>query len=771
MTDPVDLISQVRAVTVYRRGAMITRAAELVRETDGFPTRLQLVGLPLSLDDSSVRVEVEALDVIGGAGQAPIAGDLRVTLSVPGQDSELAPPSNDMLDQATLELALIRSTLEQLVRAEARLTKLQPIARGRPEEGKPPATSPTAARLELLSFRRERAEQLGERIRAERDRERKARERLAHLREQQRLASTQRNTRTYELRKAAILELDRCVGPGLADKLRINLHYFVPGARWAPAYTVRLDGSMRSASLELRALVGQSTGEDWRGVALTLSTATPQQWTELPKLESQRIGRKQPPPAKTGWRPPPVGADELYADFDRGLGQPLASPEPSPVDLVEQPAATPKVTEFERLLREEAEARAREEAVRMQVYEEQARRQSMHPGPPMPPPAGGAVPPGMPMPMMESEMMPQAMAPEMKRSRGSVVGAIVGGVVGGAVGAVGAVASAFGGSADEGPTRSRSMSPGSFDDFKPHEQLELAEPELIAGRELLDYGRLRLYDASHSQRGSLRRITTRVLYQQLSVESFAIDLAIEQIDNALSVARSLERESAPERHRWPTSEGGFDYAYVADAPSDLASDGQFHSLVIDLREAEATPRYIAIPRETQDVFRIVALRNPLAAPLLPGPADVYVAGKFALTSDVELTPIAGRIELGLGVEQAIKIARNVSFSEDSSGMFKRHLELRHGIAIEIANHLGSAATVEVRERIPIAAEAQADDIEVEIKKVEPSWEDYEPDDPPLEGGRRWIVEVPANQKRELEACWVVTIPSNHELVGGNRREV
>ncbi|HLT37190.1 MAG TPA: DUF4139 domain-containing protein, partial [Enhygromyxa sp.] len=126
--------------------------------------------------------------------------------------------------------------------------------------------------------------------------------------------------------------------------------------------------------------------------------------------------------------------------------------------------------------------------------------------------------------------------------------------------------------------------------------------------------------------------------------------------------------------------------------------------------------------------------------------------------------------LGLGVEQAIKIARNVAFSEDSSGMFKRHLELRHTIEIEIANHLGSAATVEVRERLPIAAESQADDIEIKLEKINPKWEDYEPDDVPLEGGRRWIVEVPANGKRELEASWVVTIPTNHELIGGNRRE-
>ncbi|MFO7564731.1 MAG: DUF4139 domain-containing protein [Enhygromyxa sp.] len=756
MSALVDLHSQVRAVTVYRRGAMVTRAAELVREGEGFPARLQLVGLPLSLDDSSVRVEVEAVQA-DAERALPIAGDLRVTLAVPQNDAQLAPPSDEELEQAKLELALIRGELEQLIQAEARLARLQPGARGRPEKGKPPALSPTAARLELLSFRRERAEQLAEKIQAQRERERLAKQRLASLQERERLASTQRNARTYELRKAAVLELnpDHSSGPNLVERVRIKLHYFVPGARWAPAYTLRLDRSMRRASLELRAMVGQASGEDWRDVALTLSTALPQQWTELPKLESQRIGRRQPPPAKTGWRPPPVGADQLYADFDRGLGEPLAGLDDDfGVDEGEQPEPADEgfslAKHEEQVLREDAEEMAR------------SRRPAPPPGPPPPPPSFAAPAPGAPPPMSRSMPTPDRaamappetmMRPQAKRSGG------LGAMLDGAVELMAATVAGGAAASYDEPSATFGMPP------KPK-----PKPELLAGRELLDYGRLRLYPADDSRRGSLRRIDARVLYQQLSVESLEIELAISQIDAAMASARTLERAPAPEGHRWPSSEGGFDYAYVADGPCDLSSDGQFHSLPVDLREAEATPRYIAVPRETQDVFRIVALRNPLAAPLLPGPADVYVAGKFALSSALELTPIGGRIELGLGVEQAIKIARNVSFSEESSGMFKRNLGLRHTIEIEVANHLDEPATVELRERLPTPAEAQADDIKVEIEQVEPQWEDYEPKDPPLEGGRRWIVEVPGHQQRELVATWVITIPNNHQLIGGNRRE-
>lgn len=745
MSAPINLSSRVRAVTVYRVGAMVTREAELVRAGPAFPARVQLLGLPLTLDDSSVRVEVES----EGDRPGPIAGDLRVTIAVPDDDPELPPPTNDELDRAQLDLDLAQESLEQLRQAKHRLAALQPVPRGRPEEGKPPGPSPTAARLELLSFRREQSERLSAEIEAATERVRLATEQLETLRERERIASSQRNARTYEVRKAAVLELDRTQGGDLPTRAIVRLHYFVPGARWAPSYTVRLDRAMRAGSLELRAMVGQATGEDWRDVALTLSTAVPQQWTELPELRSRRIGRRQPPPAKTGWRPPPVGAAELYADYDRGLGDAaqveLEDDESDFDDDLEAPEEEP---DFTRILREGA---LQPELARQSAPPPP--QQSFAPPAPSAPPFGAAVPSAPPM-AAPARPAPYPMEVMPAPKRGGGLGALVGGAIDG-------IASAF--ASDD-----YAASGGGFPAPEP-----MPEPELVTGRDLLDYGRLRLFPGSSSHRGALRRIDLRMQYQQASASNIRIDVAISKIREAVEWAKLLETEQPPEHHRWPSSEAGFDYAYVAEAPIDLPSSGAFVSLPIELREAEAKPRYITVPRETQDVFRIVALRNPLNAPLLPGPADVYVAGKFALTSQLEFTPIGGRIELGLGVEQSIKIARNVEFVEDSSGMFKRQLALSHTIEVEIQNHLSSPALVEVRERVPVAATNQAEDIAIVVERVTPEWEDYEPERPgapKLEGGRVWKVEVPAAGKRELSATWVVKIPSNHEVIGGNRRE-
>ncbi|MFV8751734.1 mucoidy inhibitor MuiA family protein [Nannocystaceae bacterium ST9] len=738
-------------MTVFRRGAQVTREAELHPGPSGLPTRVQIAGLPLALDDASLRIEVV------GEGPLPVAADLRVTLAVPSDDPTLPAPDDAELEQAELAQAQVQRELERLQQALANLARLEPGARGEAKLGQAPQPSPLAARLELLGFRRARADALITKIGSLDERVRLANERVASLRERKRVASQARNVRTFEVRKAAVITLEPRGTP--SGSLRLRLSYFVAGARWAPAYTVRLDRSMRAATLELRAMVGQSSGEDWTDVALVLSTASPQQWTELPELRAQKIGRAQPEPAKTGWRAPPIGAGELYADYDRDLGERRIAGLPPP--MTTRGGALPSSVREDVLddddddddLDFEAQRQSMTQAGTIQrLIDMPPPRPSAPPPPPSyAPPSNYPVAPGaMPMPMPTQSMpAPQSMAMPKRsagfgaRARSAMDGAFAGGMV----------------HADESIA---------LDDLLEAPADEA--PELVAGRELLDYGRLRLFAASDSKRGALRRVEQRVVYQQLIASSVQFDVAFAQLDVSLGRARRFEAEAAPARYRYPEGEAGFDYAYVADGSVDLPSDGKFHSLAIRADAAEATPRYVSVPRESQDVFRIVALRNPLNAPLLPGPADVYVAGRFALTSDVELTPIGGRLELGLGVEQAIKIARNVKYDEDTAGLIKRQHALIHAVEITIGNNLSTSATVEVRERLPHVPSGLEGDIQVAVRDVRPAWADYEQKSAPIEGGRMWTIEVPAGDERKLQATWVITIPNQHELIGGNRRE-
>ena len=71
-----------------------------------------------------------------------------------------------------------------------------------------------------------------------------------------------------------------------AGTLTLRLAYLVAGASWAPAYRATLDPASGEVALVSEAVVRQRTGEDWKGVALKLSTAAPARGVAPPEMAS-----------------------------------------------------------------------------------------------------------------------------------------------------------------------------------------------------------------------------------------------------------------------------------------------------------------------------------------------------------------------------------------------------------------------------------------------------------------------------------------------------
>ncbi|MCK5554961.1 MAG: mucoidy inhibitor MuiA family protein, partial [Alphaproteobacteria bacterium] len=74
-----------------------------------------------------------------------------------------------------------------------------------------------------------------------------------------------------------------------ATKLTVDLSYQLPNATWKPLYDARLDTDKGTLELVQYGSVSQNSGEDWNGVALTLSTAQPQRGAGLPDLQTMWV--------------------------------------------------------------------------------------------------------------------------------------------------------------------------------------------------------------------------------------------------------------------------------------------------------------------------------------------------------------------------------------------------------------------------------------------------------------------------------------------------
>ena len=732
--------SRIDTVTLYQQGARVTRLLTLDCPGGQPPGELEIARLPLALFDPTVRVRVLSTD----NPQADLAStQVRVGLWVPPREAPI-----ETVDQAALrtlrqQVRTVESQIKQREWEAGVLANIPVPGRPKPEEGKPPPPSPLGARMALEQFSHDGVQSRVTEVRALREQLRKLNEEVAVLEQKIAQASTARQVTAKDLYKSVHVQL-RHAGGTLA-RAQLSLEYFIPGARWAPSYQCRLSRDCRQVELVMRALICQHSGEDWSGVRLVLSTAAPMTWTELPELSSIRIGRAQPtPPARTGFRPPPQGAASLFADYDRErhallrrLPEPLTYTFPalaSPMDIEALPdfASAPpaeggRFRSFESAPSEPedmalASAMEMDDEALMEKSAVFAEEEVASPPPPASMPRRAMAPPPAPAPMMAA---PASMA----RSE----------------------------SAKKGARR-----PGG------------ASPTQV-GLETVVFTHLRLASASDtSQRNRLQPMDARRFYLE-TLSRFSVEVTFDVmtvVAEAEIRARSASNGAPPGGATDVRNLGShFDFSYTAESTVDVPSDGVFHSVAVGSRTGEASVLYVAVPREEPHVYRQAEVRNPLPAPMLAGPAEVYVGGEYVLSTTLPTVAPRGDFKLGLGVEQAIRCARNTHFREARSGTkIVATTELWHDLTIDLVNNLDREIACEVRERIPQPA-ANAE-VVVEEGTVAPAWEPYTQEErgTPLEGGRRWRLSVPANSTRQLSAQYVVKLYANNELDGGNRRE-
>lgn len=694
------LDSRISAVTVYRQGAVVTRQAQLVQPEEGWPQQVRLGGLPLSLADQSLRVRLS----FPQGGEGLLATDLGLELD--WQEPQADPgPDLELLKPLQAEQRRLRSLLENL---EEDLGRIEPLAPAAPVQrpGEPPAAYALKPRRALVQMRQKLLTQglL---------RRRQLREQLEEVGEQiQRASTPPAPAPPAPLYKAVVVTL-RQASEAHCPEICLHLSYEQAGARWSPSYTLRFDRDFTLAELSMRAHLCQSTGEDWQGVRLEVSTAEVAGWKDLPELASRRIGRQQSSPVRPGWRPAPPNTDTLFADFDRRPGR-----RPAPAVLPPEPELSPPSEQF---APRGGAAPALDEGVMRDLSHA---------------PAAPAALTARPAKKAEMQDYGKMETRVMSVARESVTSLGVGSLI-----------------------RARALASELVAPPPP------APPEPTS--EQLAYGLLYMPGGREPGRGHLQPRTPLQACLQLWRERFPkppFD-ARRRIEQALQESRRALHIPAPPAHSFPTALEGFDYLYAGESLVDLPGDAQFHSVPLLHRQLSALLLWLVVPKVTCDVFRQASLESMPDLAIPNGPVDVYVGADFLATTQLPNVAPGGKFHLGLGVDQSLKVIRNIAYKEATTGMMGSTTSLRHEITVEAANQLAREVRLEVQETLPQTV-ADSSEIKVKVESCEPNWEPIK--DKP--GVYRWLLRIPAGESRRVALAYAIEVPAKLELVGGNRRE-
>ncbi len=679
--------SQVDHVCVFREGAEITRIAT-VEEGD---THIRVRGLPVEVSAHALRVEVDA-------------GSVRAFQLELEEDVEGA---HLFTEQAELDAARDRLQEIELALEDALLIQKRTGALGVPDRpalvaGSAPRPAPDQARLALFDLRAELYTG--------------ARKEIQAL-ERERAALTLR-VQTLNAKKHAqgtpSGQLSQCLHVELEGAKSLRIVYRVHAAKWAPAYRFFYERKAMRGTLVMRALVAQRTGEDWTSARISVSTALPAQWAELPELASLRVGRAQPPVKASGFRALPADSDALFADYDRGF---------RPTEPVQT----------RRLVKAAPEPPA---------------------PPPMAMPVGAPMPPGAPMMMSAAPSMSVPAAKSMS----------LGGMLSFGGGGPPAAASPMRARAslahadDDAMELSASLDEGGF-----HE--EHAAPGARVRRPNLDFAELRLDAPSGARRGRL----------QPAHVFGAVSASQEKSDYATQAAHEfLYQLTPPPGLAFPEQAYGFDFQYDASERADVPRDGTFHAIAVAEASAPTQLIHVAVPREDASVYRTFTLTSPIEGAVLRGPVDIFFDGVLALTSTLAPTPAQGVLKIGAGIDEQVRVARNVRYAETSAGLMGGWTHLEHAIEIELRNNSAAPVTLELRERVPVLVKGEKE-MEVRFGASSVGWSDLEQAHEPegaavLDGGRKARIELAPGAVETVRYDYMIRIATSSELVGGNRRD-
>ncbi|MDX5567661.1 DUF4139 domain-containing protein, partial [Streptomyces sp. ID05-04B] len=300
--------SALDSVVVYAQGAVCRRLARGTVPPGG---RVRVSGLPRALDAGSLRVRVT-----GGEGARVI--EARVEVEAEPLGATVPDALHSEVEALREECAAVRARHDRQVRLIDEVRALRPVPPTRRRDD-PHRRTPVDAWLELADFVDERLTALHSRLAELEQALGRAEHALAVAADRLARASADAPAAHVRTTLSALVTFD---GAGDAE---VELEYAVPGAVWAPAYRLTHRQGESSGRLVLRAAIAQRTGEDWTGVRLALATADLGRRTDLPRLRSLRIGRRQPDPTPSGWREPPAGLADLFAGYDAAGRHPATS--------------------------------------------------------------------------------------------------------------------------------------------------------------------------------------------------------------------------------------------------------------------------------------------------------------------------------------------------------------------------------------------------------------------------------------------------------------
>ena len=295
-------------VVIYPTSAAVTRVIHKDL-TQGLWT-IRVTNLPEDVVGSQLQAKVRSGDAPGPSAPKLLGVEYEETPGIDFAGSPEGAALAERLKDAKRRLEYAAQDRAQLAQRDARVDQVGVrVAANATADGGTPKSDATKAIAGLAWTNEQKAAVLKDARELQERTEGIQREIDALQREIAQRGGVTRTQRTAVVKIAA----------PVAAPLDLDLVYMVPKAAWAPAYSIRAAGDRSGATVEYDAMIVQRTGEEWKDVRVSLSTADPVRASQPTEVEPVYVDVERPMPVIEGGIYGNAGGDmKDKARFKRG---------------------------------------------------------------------------------------------------------------------------------------------------------------------------------------------------------------------------------------------------------------------------------------------------------------------------------------------------------------------------------------------------------------------------------------------------------------------
>ena len=257
---------------------------------------------------------------------------------------------------------------------------------------------------------------------------------------------------------------------------------------------------------------------------------------------------------------------------------------------------------------------------------------------------------------------------------------------------------------------------------------------------------LRIYEPIR-RKAKLYEKEEKLLASGLDLKKAVDEYAFVIKGGAITIAKPMISE---------VEERGISVVFNIKRRESIPSDGTPHKTTIDVKRLSlAELEYSSIPRLSPYAYLKATIINDTDYPLLAGKVNVFSGADYIGTSRIDTIAPQEECELFLGVDEGIKVKRElISKKTKSSG---KKQETTYAYKIEVENYKKEKETITIIDQIPVSQDSR-----IKVKLLEMS---EEPTEEIEQGIIKWRFNLLPKGKKEISFSFSIEYPRGVRIQG------